>query len=214
VVGLRDRFRTADADVQRRALGRLGDQDFFWDMLDTSLVDQLNNLVAERITTPSFDHLAAPSAATLSLIAVESVREKLPALQQQMVVLAPLHVANVVEARPDPYFVPTVIDLLRRAHSFRFGEQVGELLTAHARFLTLDDLRAALQAWAGNDQCWRGSSMPESAVELLHRTGHLGPERPAPFREFLETVRQQVDVFDDNYYRYPALEEALNAITT
>jgi len=49
VVGLRDRFRTADAHVQRRALGRLGDQDFFWDRLDTSLVDQLNNLDAQRI---------------------------------------------------------------------------------------------------------------------------------------------------------------------
>jgi hypothetical protein len=110
VVGLRDRFRTADADVQRRALGRLGDQDFFWDMLDNSLVEQLNSLVAERITTASNDPMGGPAAATLSLVAVNSVREKLPAMQQQMAVFAPLHVANVVEARPDPYFcLPSLI---------------------------------------------------------------------------------------------------------
>jgi hypothetical protein len=82
--------------------------------------------------------------------------------------------------------LPTVIDLLRRAYSFRFAEQVGELLTAHAGFLTLGDLTAALQAWAGNDQCWRAASMPESAVEILHRTSHLGPERATQFRAFLE----------------------------
>lgn len=209
VVALRDRFRTVAADVQRRALGRLGNQDFFWDMLDHSLVDQMNSLVAEAITTPESERLGAPTAATLSLVAVEEAREKLPALVQQNASLSLLHQANVAEARPNKYFVPTVIALLRRAYSFRFGEQVGALLIAHAGFLTTDDLAAALLAWAGNEDCRRAAAMPDAAVELLHRTSYLGPERAVAFEEFLTTVRTYYTDPDDDYYRYPGLEQAL-----
>lgn len=205
---LRDRFRHADPETQRRALGRLGDQDFFWDMADSPLVEQFNNLVSQRITTPSFDPLDSRTAAAVSLVAIESVRERLPALEQQFNRLSPQQRVSVIEARPTPYFVQAVIELLRQAYSYRFGELVGQLLVAHAAFLTIDDLGAALAAWAGNDQCWRASSMPETAVNLFAATGQLGHARAAAFMTFLESVRQQTDPEDD-YYTYPGLEEAL-----
>lgn len=212
VVGRQDAFRTADADVQRRALSRLGDQDFFWDMLDQSLIDRLNSLVAQRIRTPSFDPLQPATAATVALVSLDSVRAHLPALEQQFVGMSEMHRANVAAARPDRYFVPTVIELLRRAYSWRFGDQVGALLVAHAGMLALDDLTAALQECAGNDQCWRAAAMPEAIVNLLHNSSHLGPGRAAAFREFLTAVRNALGDTDDDYYRYPALENALKQI--
>lgn len=178
-------------------------------MADSALVEQFNNLVGQRITTQSIDPLHSRTAATISLVAVESVRERLPALEQQFDRLSPQQRVSVIEARPTPYFVPAVVELLRQAYSYRFGELVGQLLVAHAAFLTIDDLGAALVAWAGNDQCWRASSMPETAVNLFSTTGHLGHARAAAFMTFLESVRQQTDPEDD-YYTYPGLEEALS----
>jgi hypothetical protein len=43
-------------------------------------------------------------------------------------------------------------------------------------------------------------------------SSHLGPGRAAAFREFLTAVRNALGDTDDDYYRYPALENALKQI--
>ncbi|ANZ40619.1 hypothetical protein BBK82_36070 [Lentzea guizhouensis] len=52
--------------------------------------------------------------------------------------------------------------------------------------------------------------MPDLAVTLLHDTSHLGRTRLATFAQFLATV-QSLAKEGDSYYRYPALEMALQA---
>lgn len=209
---LRDRFREATPECQRRALGRLGDLDLFWDMTDGSLVEHLNNLVGQEFRVFGSEPLKIRTATTLSLVAVASVRDRLGQLETQFNRLSSHQKVNVIEARPDPYFVPAIINLLADAGSYRFGETVGQLLVEHAAFLTMDDLGSALQAWASNDQCWRAGLMPEAAVNLLGDTRHLGRERVGAFTTFLDAVRQQVDA-DEKYYNYPELAAALDNLS-
>lgn len=208
---LRDRFRQAGPESQRRALGRLGDQDVFWDMTDSSLVDHLNNLVGQRITVTVFEPLPSRIATAISLVAIESVRSRLPELEPQFNRLSPHQKASVIEARSAPYFVPSIVKLLSLHISYRFGEVAGQLLVEHAPFLTMQDLSLALDAWAGNDQCWRAGLMPEAAVNLLVATRHLGDDRADVFRGFLNNVLGQNDPQDD-YYNYPALATELDVI--
>lgn len=212
IVGLRERFRTVGSNVQRRALARLGDQDFFWDMLDAPLVEHLNALVDEPPGSSEYEQLNEATASALALVAVPSVRLRLPALEEQLTKLSPVHLASVIAARSDPFFVPHIVDLLKRATNWRFGEQVGRLLIAHAPMLTSDQLAEALQNWAHNVDCRRASEMPAAAVEVLHSTAHLGPQRLDLFRSFLEDVRMYSTGHDDYYYTYPALREALDRL--
>jgi hypothetical protein len=206
IVGLRERFRTVGSNVQRRALARLGDQDFFWDMLDDALIEHLNALVGESPSSPEHEQLNEATASALALVAVDSVRLDLPALEEQLPQLPPIQLASVIAARPDPFFVPYIVNLLERAMNWRFGEQVGRLLVAHAPMLTSDQLAEALRKWAHNVDCRSASEMPAAAVEVLHRTAHLGPQRFDLFRSFLDDVRLY-STGQDDYYTYPALKE-------
>ena len=211
IVPLRERFRTLGANAQRRALARLGDQDFFWDMLDGPLVEHLDALVGESPGSPEYEQLNEPTASALALVAVDSVRVRLPALEQQLSKLPPIHLASVIAVRPDPFFVPHIINLLASAMNWRFGEQVGRLLVLHAQMLTSDQLADALRNWAHNVDCRSASEMPATAVEVLHRTAHLGPSRLDLFRSFLGDVRLY-SAGQDDYYTYPALKEALDRL--
>lgn len=211
VVGLRERFRTVGSNVQRRALARLGDQDFLWDMLDGPLIEHLNALIGESPGSPEHEQLNEATASALALVAVDSVRLQLPALEEQLTQLPPIHLASVIAARADPFFVPYIVNLLKRAMNWRFGEQVGRLLIAHAPMLTSDQLAEALRNWAHNVDCRSASEMPAAAVEVLHRTAHLGPQRFDLFRSFLDDVRLY-SAGQDAYYTYPALEEALDRL--
>ncbi len=211
VMALRERFRTASSNVQRRALARLGDQDFFWDMLDDPLIQHLNALVGESPSSSEYEQLNEATASALALVAIDSVRLHLPALEQHLERLSAIQLASVIAARPDPFFAPHVVDLLKRATNWRFGEQVGRLLIAHAPMLTIEQLAEALQNWAHNIDCRSASEMPAAAVEVLHSTDHLGSERFDLFRSFLDDVRMYISGQDD-YYTYPALEEALDRL--
>jgi hypothetical protein len=208
VVGLRDRFRHVTPHAQARALARLGDEDFFWDMTDGPLVDQFNSLIDLPGRGPDWQ----PDAAAFSHVAIESVRKRLPSLERQFAHFSPQQRARIIAARPHPYFVPAIIELLHRASNYRFGEQVGQLLISHAEFLTVDDLSKALAAWGDNDQARRAASMPEVAVSLLMATSHLGPARAAVFVAFLDRVRENTTDDDDDFYTYPALGAALSHI--
>jgi hypothetical protein len=114
---------------------------------------------------------------------------------------------SVTAARPDPHFVPAVIQLVQEAPSWRSGEKVGRLLVQYAPFLTVDTLRAALDAWCDNDQCRRAADMTNLAVAPFHGTAHLGTARSEVFATFLTNV--QALEGEDDYYSYPALKEAL-----
>lgn len=213
VVARRDAFRTADGDAQRRALGRLGDQDYFWDMLDEPLLERLNSLVAQPIQTPPYESLNPVTAATVGLVSLDDVRRRLPMLETQFLGMSEMHKANVIAARVHSYFVPHLTELLRRAYSWRFGDQLGALLVAYAEVLTLDDLAEALQACVRNDQCWRASGMPRSIAELFRTSSRLGHSRVEPFRKFLSTIQDMLGDSDDDYYRYPELRSALDQVS-
>jgi hypothetical protein len=123
--------------------------------------------------------------------------------------LSPSQRLFVAAERPDPYFVPAVIELIRDAPSWRSGEQTGRVLVQHAPFLTIETLGSALDAWCDNDQCRQAAEMTTLAVYLFHGTAHLGPTRAPVFGKFLTDVREIEGAGD--YYSYPALEQALSA---
>ena len=206
VVGLRDRFRHVNPEKQRRALARLGHEDFFWEMADEALTEMLNELVKDQI--PSGTSMGEVEAKVISMVALDSVRTRLPALVDQFEGLPPYQQADVVDARPHPYFAPTLAKLLQSAGSYRMGDRVGQIIVKMAPLLTLGDLAATLDAWSANDQCRQASSMPDVAENLYHSTVHLGRPRDALFQSFLKQVRGKTDD-DDVYYKYPALEAAL-----
>ena len=123
-----------------------------------------------------------------------------------------MHQANVIAARVNSYFVPHLTELLRRAYSWRFGDQLGALLVAYAQIFTIDDLAAVLQACVRNDQCWRASDMPRSISELFRTSSDLGHGRVEAFKEFLSTIEDILGDSDDDYYRYPDLKRALDDV--
>jgi hypothetical protein len=133
-------------------------------------------------------------------------------LERQFSGMSEVHQADVIGARLDSYFVPYLIELLRRAYNWRFGDQLGALLVVYARIFTLDELAAALQACARNDQCWRAAAMPPSIAELFRNSSHLGLSRVEAFKDFLSTIREMLGDSDDDYYRYPELESALDQV--
>ncbi|AEF43137.1 hypothetical protein [Hoyosella subflava] len=209
VVDLSARFQPLDGATQLRALLRLGDQDFFWDMVDPALASRINEQLSQLpMAANTWEPLPVETAAYLALIREDLARERLPILEQQYSTLAPLHRTNIAAAHPDRYFVPTVISSVKEAYSFRVGEQAGQLAVQHAPYLSVQDLKSVLVEWAANDQCRIAALMPGLAVSLFHATVHLGGERAQAFEEFLATVREK-DEEPGSYYTYPDLERTL-----
>jgi hypothetical protein len=67
-----------------------------------------------------------------------------------------------------------------------------------------------LSEWPGHGVC-KHDPVAQSVATTPPGTNHLGPERLDLFRSFLDDVRFYISGQDD-YYRYPALEEALNRL--
>jgi hypothetical protein len=207
----RERFQRLDGGTQLRAMARLGEQDYFWDLVDEGLADRLQQLVLElQVPAEQWDPLPLHVAAPLAVVRSDYARVRLPALEHRFNALAFMHRLNVVATAPAPYFVPAVIDFLRRAGSYRLGEEAGQLLVQHAPFLTVETLKTALTAWASNSQCREAAQMPDLAVDLFRSTAYLGADQAAAFVTFLGEV-QALAKSGDGYYRYPALEVALAA---
>lgn len=206
VVALRDRFRHVSPNRQRRALGRLGHEDFFWAMTDESLVERINSLIAEPI--PADSPIGDVECRVLSMVAVEPARTRLSNLTKQFDTLPSWHQVAVISVRPAKYFVPQAVKLIKSAGTYRSGDRIGEVLLKLSQMLEMQDLADALAAWAENDQCRKASSMPEVAVKLYWATSHLGEERNQLFRTFLECVQSYAEKGDD-YYKYPELESAI-----
>ncbi|SMC72117.1 hypothetical protein [Lentzea albidocapillata] len=210
VAGQRIHFQTLEGEVQLRALVRLGDQDFFWDLVDRPLCERLEGLLTRTLGAESWEPLRADIAASLATVTSSYTRARIPALEQRFATLSELHRMNVVATRPHPYFVPVVLKFLAEAGSWRTGEQAGQLLVQHSFFLRIEDLQTALTAWANNYECRTAAQMPDLAVALFRNTASLGAEQPAAFVSFLARVQSLAEV-GDSYYRYPSLEAALRA---
>jgi hypothetical protein len=209
LAGLKSRFQPLDSGVQLRALSRLGDQDFFWDVVDQPLAERLNGLISAAVPVGEHDALPAELASVLALVRDVRARDHLPGLEQRFSTLAFRHRMDVAAVRPDRYFVPTVIWCVTEAPGFRDAEQVGQLLVMpHGPFYTMEELRAVLTAWCDNRQCRQAGDMPELAVGLLAATAHLGSDRYAIWEEFLTRVR--TIELEGSYYRYEGVETALN----
>lgn len=207
----REPFQGLDGEVQLRAMARLGDQDYFWSLVDEPLAERLQQmLLGLPIPAASWDALPLHVAAYLAIVRSGYARTRLPQLEQRFTTLTLLHRMNVAASSPAPYFVPAVVGFIDEANSWRIGEQAGQLLLQHAPFLTVETLQDALTAWAGNSQCREASQMPELAVSLFRSTSHLGTGQAAAFTTFLAEVQAQANQ-GDSYYRYPALEAALRA---
>ncbi|MEU0884784.1 hypothetical protein ABZ345_39845 [Lentzea sp. NPDC005914] len=214
VAAQREHFQGLEGGMQLRALVRLGDEDFFWSLVDQTLSGRLQALIQKLENSPAllvpWVPLSSDAASILAMVRSAFARERLPALAEIYSKLSQFHRMSVVSIRPDPYFVTIVIEFLAAASSYRVGEQSGQLLVQHAQFLTVSDVEDALDKWASNNQCREAAQMPELAVALYRNTGHLGPARGKAFVDFLAAVQALADE-GDSYYRYPALEEALRS---
>ena len=203
---LAERFRKLDGETQIRALARLGDQDYFWDMVDQPLADRLDDLVKAPVPEP----LPAARAAMLALVRDRSARDHLPSLETRFNELGTMHRAQVAAVHPAQYFTRHVKDLLADAPNFRSAEKIGQtVVIPHGPYYSVDELRAVLHAWSANDQCRIAGAMPELAVELFENTAHLGDERKPVFDEFIDSVRRLEP--DDSLYDYVDLEAKMHA---
>jgi hypothetical protein len=78
--------------------------------------------------------------------------------------------------------------LLEEALSFDDGREIKRTAVLPcAAYMTADQLRATLKAWAQNSRCW-GRGTTDNVVRLYHVTAHLGPARDTEFREFLSQL--------------------------
>jgi hypothetical protein len=209
LAGLKSRFQPLDGGVQLRSLARLGDQDFFWDVVDQPLADRLNGLVSGAVPVGADDAMPGELVSVLALVRDERARNRLPGLEEHFNTLSFRRRMDVAAVRPDLYFVPTVIWCVTEAPGFRAAEEVGQLLVLpHGPFFTTEELRAVLTAWCDNRQCRQAGDMRELAVGLFAATAHLGSDHYAIWEEFLTRVRAIEP--EDSYYRYEAVETALN----
>jgi hypothetical protein len=211
VVAQRERFQTATVAAQRRALIRMGEQDYFWDLVEDTLAARYQEMLFHLPMPgqPSFP-LVAETQLTLAMVRSDYVRARLPQLERIFKILEMPRQMSVAAIRPAPFYVPWVIRFLQEARNFRIGEEAGQLLVHHAPYLDLDTLERALSAWASNSQCRQASQMPGIAVVLYLDTAHLGGSRDDVFVRFLAAVQAETDEEGDPY-RYPELETELRA---
>lgn len=206
-----DRYRRADAGTQRRALGRLGDRDYFWSMLDDPLRQHISQLV-KGVTVQKYQPLDPTAIAVLSLVGTDIARNCVADLADQFATLDESQKTVVISARPAAYFFPHILALLTEAGNFRAGARAGSALLTNAHHLANSDLQQALSAWSNNYECSNSSEMPATSVALFRETAHLGQARVPYFRQFLATVCAAcTDPDPAAHYRYPDLAAALNA---
>jgi hypothetical protein len=161
---LSSRFQPLEIGTQLRTVVRLGDQDFFWDMVDQALATRLNDALGGQLPIGQFDPLPTELAAQLALVRNENARQRLPILVRRFTTMEQMHRIGIAASHPDSYFIPAIITFMSEAGSWRTGEQVGQLAVQHGPFFTIETLRAVLTNWAGNLDCRTASLMPELAV--------------------------------------------------
>jgi hypothetical protein len=207
--GLSERFQRIDGLIQRRALIRLCDTDYFWEAVKPALAGRLEILAVPPAPFSSPDPLSTDYAHSLAIVRSPYVRERMPQVEAAVAELPMHHRIQVVAMHPNQYFVPMTVQFLHDARSWVEGGQTGQLFVQHAAFHTLETLQAGLTEWAENHECRTANPMPELAVRLYHLTDHLGPARNRLFRDFVTGVH--VHEKPGSLYTYPGLTAALDA---
>lgn len=207
--GLRSRFELLEPGAHLRAVMRLGDEDFFWDLVETPLAQQLDaNLSARKI--PAGPSLTPEEMTLLSLVRTPVARTRLPILEKVYAGLEMMERAEIAGVHPHPYFLSVVSAAMREAGGWRTAERFCELVVIpHAPLMSIDVLAEVLDGWATNSQCRTASSMPGMAVELYATTARLGTARYPIWRRFIAEVRARATEHDLPYYSYTEVEQAL-----
>ncbi|WP_053725261.1 hypothetical protein [Streptomyces sp. WM6378] len=190
------RLERADPGVQLRALARLGDLPAFWASMAAPMRALFNTRIESIGDTQPPGRMSDENVNVLALVAHPEIREGLPALVTAFEALSAARTVRVIAARPDPYFVPFLPELLEQAGSFDTGEfRAANAVLPCATFFDLEQLRAVLRQWQDNDQCW-GRAMPSYLIELYELTAHLGPARDTVWRDFLTELLPYDDVYE------------------
>jgi len=174
------RLAERPADVQLRALGRLGDLDVFWNAVSVPLRGQIGDFILIGIVdtdvpfrTPG---LTPTQAQVLSLVGIDEVRNNVPALETAFRRLDGLEQVEVISWRPGPYFAQFLPSLVKQgvAHSYRAAQYVTRTAVLPcAPHLTDQQLTDLLITWAENEQCLFSAQMPQLAAEMYKVTQHL-----------------------------------------
>ncbi|MEU7011883.1 hypothetical protein [Streptomyces sp. NPDC046332] len=193
------RLETAAPTVQLAALGRLGDLPAFWQALPEPMCTLYNAKITNidtQIEANGF--LQSDETRALALVAHPEVRARLPALTSAFEALEVTERTRVICARPDPYFLPYLPELLTGARIFEVGEFVARAaVLPSASLMSLEDTKAVLRAWWDNEKCktW-GRTMPGHLVAFYYATAHLGTARDEIWRAHLEELRPFPDQFN------------------
>lgn len=164
VTDLDSSFQVLDGAAQLRALVRLGDHDYFWDMIDEAMAAKFHGMLSAPIAIGQWDALPVEIASYLALVRSDYARARLPILEQRFTTMHLIHRMAIAATHPDPYFVPTVVVFMREAISFRIGEQAGQLAVQHAADLTVDTLHAVLTEWVQNMECSGKPDKPQMHI--------------------------------------------------
>ncbi|MGP3941950.1 hypothetical protein [Streptomyces sp. 6N106] len=191
------RLVEADPAIQLAALGRLGGLPVFWAALPEALRTLFNTRIESISQTEWTRALPSAEARVIALVADAEVRASLPALEEAFTTLDGSDQSRVIAARPGPYFATRLPEMLAKVGSFDQGQFVARTAVLPcANALTLEDLHKVLRAWWDNPQCW-GRAMPGYLVDLYVATVHLGQQRDAVWRTFLEELRDYKQGFNE-----------------
>jgi hypothetical protein len=208
--GLYPRFQPQSNGVHVRAVTRLGDQDFFWDMIEPPLAEQLDATLAKTPIPGESAPLPTETASLLALVRDANARARLPSLEKVYASVSLFHRATIAGAHPDTYFLPVAVESMRAVGSWRSAERFCELvILPHGRLMPLGTLREVLESWWSNYDCRTAARMPEMAVRLFWATAHIGTARHALWQQFIREVSTRADAKDLPYYSYSEVEQAI-----
>lgn len=75
----REPFQKVDGEVQLRAMARLGDHDYFWDLVDDALAERLQQmLLSLPVPTAPWEALPLYVASRLAIVRSDYARTRLP----------------------------------------------------------------------------------------------------------------------------------------
>jgi hypothetical protein len=208
--GVYSRFQPLSTGVHIRAVVRLGDQDFFWDMIEPPLAEQLDASLSATTIPGESDPLPQGAVSLLSLVRDPNARAHMRSLEKVYASLGLFHRAEIAGAHPDPYFLPVAVESMRNVGSWRSAERFCELvILPHGPLMPLETLSEVLEGWWSNYDCRTAARMPDMAVELFAATAHLGAARHPIWQQFVREVRARAEASDLPYYSYDGVEQAI-----
>ncbi|GAA1154695.1 hypothetical protein F4556_004976 [Kitasatospora gansuensis] len=199
-----DKLAAAEPGIQLSALARLGDVPAFWKVLP----ETLRGLFEARIVQIGENgkeltaSLTTAETKMLGLVTYPELRKSLPELETAFAQLAYRSKVEVISLRPDPYYVSFLVDVIGEVHSYDSGDLVTRSgVLPCAPFLNAESLPAVLRAWWDNSQCW-GRRVNGVLEQVYEATAHLGPDRDAMWKPFVEELREYDVLYRDILRRF------------